>query len=75
LRRRVGTGIHDQEGREAPAENVQFFVPLPEVDTLLALVFSTPILPLADAYAEVFDAMAMSASWVAAPTPPGRSDG
>lgn len=73
LRRRVGTGIHDQEGREAPAENVQFFVPLPEVDTLLALVFSTPILPLADAYAEVFDAMAMSASWVAAPTGPEQA--
>jgi hypothetical protein len=67
LRRRVGTGIHDQEGRQAQAENVQFFVPLPEADRLLALVFSTPILPLADAYAEVFDAMAMSGSWIAAP--------
>jgi hypothetical protein len=71
LRRRVATGIHDQEGRQAPAENVQFYVPLPEVDRLLALVFSTPILPLADAYAEVFDAMAMSASWVATPQPTG----
>jgi hypothetical protein len=71
LRRLVGTGIHDQEGREAPAQNVQFFVPLPEVGKLLALVFSTPILPLADAYAEVFDAMAASASWVAASDPGG----
>jgi hypothetical protein len=71
LRRRVGTGITDQEGREAPAENVQFFVPLPEVDRLLALVFSTPILPLADAYAELFDAMAASASWVEAPDSTG----
>lgn len=62
IRRRAGTGIRVQS-REVLGEAVQYYVPLPEADKTLALVFSTPILSLADAYTELFDVLALSASW------------
>lgn len=64
VRRRAGTGIHAMDGREVVGETVQFYVPLPEAQRTLALVFSTPILSLGDDYAALFDVMALSARWV-----------
>lgn len=64
LRRRTSSGIHGTDGREVESESVQFYVPFPDFSRTLALVFSTPILPLADAYAELFDTMATTAKWI-----------
>jgi hypothetical protein len=40
---------------------VQYLVPLVGGDHMLAMSFSTPILPLADRFAGLFDAMARTA--------------
>lgn len=50
-------------GPTVEVDTVQYFLPLPDGDGLLVLTFSTPNLPLADAFAELFDAMAGSISW------------
>lgn len=65
LRRRGGSGFHGEDGREVEGEAVHFYVPLSEANRTLVLVFSTPLLRLADAYAELFDLMAAGARWVA----------
>lgn len=74
-RRTVIDGVQDEEGRVAHGMSVDFFVPLPQAERTLALVFSTPILPLADAYAELFDLMAASAKWLPARAAPGGPEG
>ncbi|MGH9137633.1 MAG: hypothetical protein ACRD0G_11385 [Acidimicrobiales bacterium] len=63
VRKLVRSGLRGTDGREPRSDSVQFFVPLPEADHLLVLTFATPILPLGDAYAELFDAMAATARW------------
>lgn len=45
-------------GREVDTDVVQYFVPVPGGDRLVVLTFSTPIAALADAFAELFDAIA-----------------
>lgn len=50
-------------GGQVPVESVQYFVPFPDGRDLVLLSFSTPSLGLADAFAEVFDAMAGTLSW------------
>lgn len=50
-------------GPTVEVDTVQYFVPVPDGDGLLVLTFSTPTLPLADAFAELFDAIAGSLSW------------
>lgn len=42
---------------------VQYFVPVPGVPSLLVLSFSTPNLPLAEVFVELFDAMAQTLQW------------
>lgn len=61
VRRRLLSAIPG--GKEVPVESVQYFVPFPDGDHLVLLNFSTPNLALADAFAEVFDAMAETLSW------------
>lgn len=64
IRRPTNTGVHGNDGREVVSETVQYYVPLPDLNSTVALVFSTPILPLVDAYIELFDTMAKTAKWV-----------
>lgn len=47
-------------GREVDTEVVQHFVPVPGGDRMVVLTFSTPVVVLADAFAELFDAIAES---------------
>lgn len=63
IRRVTASGIHGSDGREVVAENLQFYVPLQSPKRLLTLVFSTPILPLVDAYVKLFDTMAATAGF------------
>jgi hypothetical protein len=49
--------------RTFTVESIQYFVPLPGATHLVLLSFSTPILALADAFAELFDAIAGTLSW------------
>lgn len=62
-RSRVGSGLAGSDGREPAVDVVQFFAPIPQWTTLLVLAFSTPTLVAADAFAELFDALARSARW------------
>lgn len=64
IRLRGGSGVHGEDGREVVGESVHFYVPLSEVDKTLVFVFSTPLLPLADAYVELFDLMAVTGRWI-----------
>lgn len=64
VRRRAGTGFTGEDGTEAEGETVQYYLPLEEVNKTLALLFATPFLPLADAYAQLFDLVAATARWV-----------
>lgn len=45
-------------GREVDTEVVQHFVPVPGGERMMVLTFSTPVVVLADAFAELFDAIA-----------------
>lgn len=64
LRMRAKSGIEAEGNRPVPAEALHFYVPLPEADRTVVMVFSTPLLPLADAYIELFDLIAGSARWM-----------
>lgn len=64
LRMRVRSAVEAEGKRPVPAEALHFYVPLPEADRTLSIVFSTPLLPLADAYMELFDLIAGSARWM-----------
>jgi hypothetical protein len=56
----VPTGARASDGEEIRSDCVRYFVPL-EGDRLLVLVFSTPLLPLGDALAELFAGIAHTA--------------
>lgn len=58
VRRRTKPDIQDMKGEEIYGESFDYFVPIAEVDRTLVLICSTPILPLADAYAVLFDTLA-----------------
>ena len=62
-RRRVSIEPPGLEGHPVEVDNVQYFVPLPGSTDLVLLSFSTPNLGLADAMAELFDAVAESLQW------------
>ncbi|MEV6313630.1 hypothetical protein [Streptomyces sp. NPDC051776] len=53
--RRMGTEFADTV--------VEYFVPVPDRDETLMLTFSTPLEPIADAMAELFDAVAGTLRW------------
>jgi hypothetical protein len=53
--------LYGSDGRELRPATLQYLVPLASSDHMLVMSFSTPILPLADRFAELFDAMARTA--------------
>ncbi len=61
LRRRHRVSVA-RSGREKQTDNVEYIVPVPDGPTLV-LEFSTPTLPVADAMAELFDAIAATLRW------------
>lgn len=63
LRALVGSGVTSSDGQEPEVDVVRYFVPVPAREILLVMAFSTPALFAADAFAELFDALARSASW------------
>jgi hypothetical protein len=50
-------------GRAVPTEVVQYFVPVPGRRNTVTLNFSTPSVALADAFSELFAAMAETLQW------------
>ncbi|MFE7069848.1 hypothetical protein ACFU96_07150 [Streptomyces sp. NPDC057620] len=50
-------------GSEFEDTVVEYFVPVPDRDEVLMLTFSTPLEPIADAMAELFDAVASTLRW------------
>ncbi len=50
-------------GSEFEDTIVEYFVPVPDQDEVLMLTFSTPLEPIADAMAELFDAVAGTLRW------------
>jgi hypothetical protein len=63
VRGRTGSGLTGTDGREPPIDVTRFFIPIPSWDMMLVMAFSTPILPAADAFAELFDQLALTARW------------
>lgn len=63
VRARGRAGVTASNGEEPPVDAVRFYVPVPEWDRLFVLAFSTPSLPAADAFADLFDVMAQTARW------------
>jgi len=63
VRGRMGAGVKASTGEEPRIDEVRFYVPMAEWGMLFVLVFSTPSLPAADAFAEVFDLLARTARW------------
>lgn len=64
--RRAGSETVEDQRVEAPATFVvEWFVPTPECDRLLLLTFSTLLIPIRQAFAELFDAIAASLQWLA----------
>lgn len=59
---RVEAEVPDSGG-EASVDVTRFFVPVPEDDRLLVMAFSTPILPVSDALADLFDRVAQAVRW------------
>lgn len=60
-RRRVETRAFD---RTVECDNVSYVLPVAGRDRTLFLEFSTPAIPVADAMAQLFDAMATTLRWV-----------
>lgn len=50
-------------GGTTPVENIRYFVPLPGLERLVLLEFSTPTLDLAETFGKLFDAIAATLSW------------
>lgn len=70
VRRLTGTGTGRPEpdtggGPDEPHRSVlvEYHVPVPGTTAFLLLTFSTPLEPIADAMAELFDAVATSLTW------------
>jgi hypothetical protein len=61
VRRRVTASL---EGRELPAEVVQYAIATPSGAAPVLLSFSTPLVEAADAFVELFDSVAASTTWV-----------
>ncbi|MDP8993092.1 MAG: hypothetical protein M3N31_08605 [Actinomycetota bacterium] len=63
LRRQMLAEADGAGAEGAVVETVQYFVPVPATASLLVLTFSTPNLPLAEAFVELFDTMAQTLHW------------
>jgi hypothetical protein len=50
--------------RVARAANVQYFLRVPDQEAILVVTFSTPTIELAEAFGELFEAIAASVEWV-----------
>ncbi|MEU3460228.1 hypothetical protein ABZ721_09745 [Streptomyces sp. NPDC006733] len=55
----------DPSGSALPVTSVDYHVPVPGSEAYLLLSFSTPLDPIADAMADLFDAVALSLKWSA----------
>jgi hypothetical protein len=64
-RRRGEPRPDDQLRNTLPTTSLDVRVPVPNSSHYLLLSFSTPVEPLADAFVELFDAIATSLRWVA----------
>lgn len=62
-RRRIDVPLDPPDGRHFTLESVQYFVPLPGAEHLVLLSFSTPTVAMANAFVELFDAIAGTLSW------------
>jgi len=63
VRARASAGVAGSNGEEPPVDAVRFYVPVPAWGLLFVLAFSTPSLPAADAFADLFDLLARTARW------------
>ncbi|MFI9603122.1 hypothetical protein ACIHCX_25305 [Streptomyces sp. NPDC052043] len=63
--RRLTPQDRDEEGTEPPHNSlsVEYHLPVPATTAFLLLTFSTPLEPIADAMAGLFDAIADSFTW------------
>jgi hypothetical protein len=59
----VGVSEHDAAAPEPEEDVVRFYTAVPEWDLLLVIAFSTPVLAAAEAFAELFDSIAITAQW------------
>jgi hypothetical protein len=50
-------------GAIVPVLNIRYLVPVPDLDRIVVMQFSTPNLALAEPFAELFDAIAGSLAW------------
>lgn len=55
--------VVDVAGHSLTTTVVQYFVPVPGCALMIVLTFSTPVLPLADAFVALFDAVAETLEW------------
>lgn len=60
---RISTEVPDAGGRRLPVDVTRFFVPVEDTEQLLVVAFSTPMVAVADALAELFDQVALGLSW------------
>jgi len=63
IRGRTGVGMTGSDGSEPMVDVTRFFVPVPPWDPMLVMAFSTRILPVGEAFAELFDQLARTARW------------
>jgi hypothetical protein len=66
------TGGRDLDGQPVPSYVVRYDVPLPGDPGVLVLAFATPVVALAEAMGELFEAIASSLQWTPGPTEKGR---
>ncbi|MFI9105894.1 hypothetical protein ACIGXA_35855 [Streptomyces fildesensis] len=64
-RARTVPAADDPSGSALPVTSVDYHVPVPGSEAYLLLSFSTPLDPIADAMADLFDAVALSLKWSA----------
>lgn len=62
-RARTVPAADDPSGNTLPVTSVDYHVPVPGSGAYLMLSFSTPLDPIADAMADLFDAVALSLKW------------
>lgn len=63
VRARTVPAPEDPSGNTLPVTSVDYHLPVPGSETYLLLSFSTPLDPVADPMADLFDAVAHSLTW------------
>jgi len=72
--RRAGTSTQKYVTTQTPALSLDYWLPIPETDRLLATTVSLPIAPDADLFTELFDSIIDSIMWTGAPAQPGETE-